>query len=192
MKLFKFSVPALATCLVLAACAAQPELVAKSAAVPADVDFSGNWQLQKDPDARPKPAGDAGMRIRIPTGSSQRGVERRQQQRSSGSSVQVFLESGDLLKISQTHDGLFISFDRAVVEEYTFGENRVISVGPIEAQRVSGWQGRNLVIETLDSQGTILSESWHIDTERDVLVREISVSKGVDKKFSSRQQFERI
>ena len=102
----------------------------------------------------------------------------------------MFIESGSLLKISQTGQGLFISFDRAVVEEYTFGENRVVSVGPIEAQRVSGWQGSAFVVETLDEQGTLLTESWKIDVD-DVLARQISISKGDKEQYSSQQRFDR-
>ena len=104
----------------------------------------------------------------------------------------MFLETGSSLKISQTPDGLFISFDRAVVEEYTFGENRTVSVGPIEAQRVSGWNGMVFVVETLDGQGTLLTESWHLEPGGAVLVREISVTGDDKDQFSSRQRFDRI
>lgn len=99
---------------------------------------------------------------------------------------------GELLKISQTADGLFISFDRAIVEEYSFGENRIVSVGPIEAQRVSGWQARTFVVETLDREGSLLTESWHIDDTEDVLVRNISIFRGDQQQFFSRQRFDRI
>ncbi|MGI9249288.1 MAG: hypothetical protein ACR2QI_09755 [Woeseiaceae bacterium] len=87
---------------------------------------------------------------------------------------------------------MFISFDRAIVEEYTFGENRVVSVGPIEAQRVSGWQEGVFVIETLDDQGAILTESWHLDAGGDLLVRTISVAQGSEEQFSSQQRFDRF
>lgn len=190
-KIFKIVVPALVGCLSLMACATTPELLAKSAAVPANVDLSGLWKLQRGPGSEPIPAIVSDTRIRIPPTGSQQRIEKRPSRRSSGNSVQVFLETGELLKVSQTREGLFISFDRAVVEEYTFGENRVVSVGPIEAQRVSGWQGRNFVVETLDGQGALLNESWHIDAETDVLVRSISVTKRGKEQFSARQQFER-
>jgi len=136
--------------------------------------------------------GDEGG-IRIPPINTQRQTAQRPSRgasrRSSGSAVQVFLETGELLKISQTADGLFISFDRAIVEEYSFGENRIVSVGPIEAQRVSGWQDRTFVIETLDKEGGLLTESWHIDA--DVLVRDISVFRGDKRQFASQQRFNR-
>ena len=104
----------------------------------------------------------------------------------------MFLETGASLKISQTPDGLFISFDRAIVEEYRFGENRIVSVGPIEAQRVSGWEEMVFVVETLDDQGTLLTESWHLESDGAVLVRNILVSRGDDERSSSRQRFDRI
>jgi hypothetical protein len=67
----------------------------------------------------------------------------------------------------------------------------MVSVGPIEAQRVSGWEASTLVVETLDEQGALLTESWYLDTDRNVLVRDISVTRGSDEQFSTRQLFER-
>ena len=55
--------------------------------------------------------------------------------------AQVFLETGANVKLTQTDDGLFISYDRSVVEEYIFGEHRIATVGPISAERASGWRG---------------------------------------------------
>lgn len=115
----------------------------------------------------------------------------RRPKRAPGADVTMFLESGESLKISQTPDGLFISFDRAIVEEYTFGENRIVSVGPIEAQRVSGWKEQVFVVETLDEQGVLLTESWHIEADGALLVREISVTRGDNEQFSTRQRFDR-
>lgn len=180
-----------AVCVALLACVSRPELLPKSAAVPVGVDLSGIWLLREDPNGRPLPTARGNERIVIPPANSRRRVETRFSKRSKGSAVEVFIESGSLLKISQTSDGLFISFDRAIVEEYTFGENRVVSVGPIEAQRVSGWQGSIFVVETLDAQGSLLTESWIIDVDTDMLVREISVSKGDKERFSSQQRFDR-
>lgn len=95
------------------------------------------------------------------------------------------------MKISQTNAGLFISFDRAVVEEFTFGENRIVSVGPIEARRVSGWQGLKFVIQTLDDDGAILTETWQLEASGNVLVRELSIRKGDKRQFSAKQLFDR-
>ena len=72
---------------------------------------------------------------------------------------------------------MFISYDRSIVEEYTFGENRIVSVGPIEAQRVSGWHGNRFVVETLDTTDTILFETWYLESEGSVLVRDIRLAK---------------
>jgi hypothetical protein len=69
---------------------------------------------------------------------------------------------GTALKVTQTGSGLFFSFDRSVVEEYRFGENREVEVGAITAERVSGWEGRSYVIETLDKDGAKLIESWQL------------------------------
>lgn len=97
-----------------------------------------------------------------------------------------------MLKVTQTEHGLFVSFDRAVVEEYTFGENRRISLGPIEAQRVSGWEGTVLVIETMDERGATLTETWALADEGNELVREIGVADGEKELYTSRQVFDRM
>jgi hypothetical protein len=191
-KTFNLACPLFFACLMLSACASKPVLLSKSAIVPAGVDFSGLWQLRADPGSKPIPVGRSEPGIRLPSKKTTRNAARRSSKRSSGSAVHVFLETGESLKISQTADGLFISFDRAIVEEYRFGENRVVSVGPIEAQRVSGWEERVFVVETLDAEGAILSESWRLDAGGDVLVRDISVAEGSEEQFSVRQRFDRI
>ena len=190
-KKFYRSLPTLLVCLLLVACASKPVLLSRSAAVPAGVDFSGRWQLRTEQGSKPLQEGDNQDLVGMPPKMTSRNPGRRKSKRSSGSAVHVFIENGENLKISQTRDGLFISFDRAIVEEFTFGENRMVSVGPIEAQRVSGWEANKLVVETLDDQGTLLTESWYLDADRDVLVREISVTQGSDERFSTRQLFER-
>lgn len=190
-KMINFFVLTVAVSTVLVACASRPTLEPRSAAVPPGADLSGAWQLQLDPAAKRMPGEEVDLRIRIPPEISQRSTTRRSTKRSTGTAVHVFLETGESLKITQTEEGLFISFDRAVVEEYTFGENRIVSVGPIKAQRVSGWEEQLFVVETLDEQGTILTETWHIDTLGDVLVRDIRVSRGTAEQFSTRQRFDR-
>jgi hypothetical protein len=118
------------------------------------------------------------------TGSSQRDVR--------DLAVHVFLEIGSALKITQTDDGLFFSFDRSVVEEYRFGENREVSVGPITARRVSGWEGAAYVIETLDDDGAKLMETWRLQREGGVLQRTIVIWKRSDKKLALEQIFDRV
>ncbi|MBT8111201.1 MAG: hypothetical protein KJO27_10795 [Gammaproteobacteria bacterium] len=178
--------------LLLAACASHPELAARSGVVPAGADLSGLWQLRDEPGSKLKPRAAAEPGIRIPPKNASRNSGPQRSKRSAGTAATMFLETGASLKISQTPDGLFISFDRAIVEEYRFGENRIVSVGPIEAQRVSGWNEMVFVVETLDDQGTLLTESWHLEAGGAVLVRNILVSRGDDVQFSSQQRFDRI
>ena len=101
--------------------------------------------------------------------------------------VWIFLETGKVLKVTQTRDGLFVSLDRSVVEEVVFGENRVVSVGPIEAQRVTGWVGPQLVVETMDDDGVKLTETWTLEEDGLVLVRDILIADGNQVLFSARQ-----
>ena len=189
----------------LSGCGSKPVLVSKHAGVPVGVDLSGQW-LARDgfsADQIPAPGADEG--IRIPTTVSQRsGQEQGQGQRqgqsargnsrggrSGGASARVFLELGESLKITQTYFGLFISYDRSVVEEYTYGENRTVTIGPIEATRVSGWDGQSFVVETLDDSGTILYEAWHLEEEGKVLIRDIRISKNETDGFVQQQVFDR-
>jgi len=145
--------PILAAVLCLAGCSMQEVLVAKSAAVPGGVDFSGQWRLS-----------DAGEETML-----------RQKRSKKGGVVQIFLEKGSNLKITQTEFGIFISFDRAIVEEYGFGEYRSVNVGPIVASRVSGWEGDAYVIETLDKDGEKLVEQYRLEDHNSRLVRHIAI-----------------
>jgi len=194
-KTFKIYLSVILASLLLAACAAtRPQLASKSAIVPAGVDLSGRWQLRVEPGSRPQLPRDQEPAIRIPPATSSRNSRQQTAQRprgSGGSAVSVFLETGKSLKITQTVSGLFISFDRSVVEEYRFGENRLVSVGPIEAQRVSGWQDGRFVSQTLDDSGAILNESWELLADGQVLLRKISLTEGDKQKFSSEQHFDR-
>lgn len=106
--------------------------------------------------------------------------------------VSVFLEMGTSLKVTQTASGLFFSFDRSVVEEYRFGENRQVSVGAISASRVSGWEHDAYVIETLDKDGAKLVESWRLQQDGNVLQRNIMIWDRGDKQLALEQRFERI
>ncbi len=139
--------------LCLAGCSSQEVLVAKSAAVPDGVDFSGQWRLRV---ADEEPI-------------------RRQSRPKKGGTVHVFLEKGSNLKITQTEFGIFVSFDRAIVEEYRFGEYRSVNVGPIVASRVSGWEGDTYVIETLDKDGEKLIEKYRLEDNNSRLVRQIGI-----------------
>jgi hypothetical protein len=183
----------LAGVLAFVACAAKPQLESRSAANPAGIDLSGAWRLRAEAGAPLERQGEQPQTIRIPKRSSSRNAqEQRREPRSETSDVWIFLETGWSLKVTQTSDGLFISFDRAVVEEFTFGENRMVSVGPIEAQRVSGWVGNELVVETMDEEGAVLAETWSLGDGGAVLVRLISVTEDGKQVFSTRQVFDRV
>lgn len=177
--------------LLLAACAAAPQLEPRPAGNPLQVDLSGQWALRGGL-AR---SVETEQRIRIPpptnrtVQSGARPVSKRS--RSKGSSVHVFLESGKDLKVTQTDFGLFFSFDRAIVEEYAFGENRVVNIGPIVAQRVAGWDGASFIIETMDDKGNVLFESWSLEDHGDTLVRELRIIEGDEATWTTRQEFDR-
>jgi hypothetical protein len=186
------SIAVLCLCVLgLAACATAPKLQSKQAVVPAGVDLGGRWQVRSNGSAIRLPGQNARA---APIIRTSRSAQRRQSGsgRRSGSPVEVFLEFGETLKITQTQYGLFISYDRSVVEEYTFGENREVTVGPIEAQRVSGWEGDVFVIETLDHGGSRLLESWRVLENGALLSRSIVIQKGDKQLFSTLQRFDRL
>jgi hypothetical protein len=182
----------------LSGCGSKPVLVSKHAGVPVGVDLSGQWLVRNASSANRPPEPAAGEGIRIPSTGSQRpgkgqGQSARNQSRGGGmggASVRVFLEFGESVKITQTFFGLFISYDRSVVEEYTYGENRIVKIGPIEATRVSGWDGQSFVVETLDDSATILYETWHLEEAGKVLIRDVRISKGETDSFVRQQVFD--
>lgn len=188
MKQFWMTIFAL---LFIAACGAAPALLARPGGNPASIDLSGTWVL-RGPEAAPRPQEQT---IVLPRPTSRVSEQTRQQpqrrSRSKDSAAHVFLETGKTLQISQTAFGLFISYDRAVVEEFTFGENRTVSVGPIEAQRVSGWVGGSLLIETMDENGFVLSESWQLQDDGTVLSRDVQIVKGDQQLMAMQQVFDR-
>ena len=170
------------------ACASKEVILeSKSIEAPAKVDLTGLWNARADPNVARLP-GTEGLQDAIVT--KKRTNRSRRQRSQSGSSVQVFLEFGKSLKLTQTNYSLFISYDRSIVEEYTFGENRVVSIGPIEARRVSGWQGDKFVVETLDDSGTILFEAWYLASDGATLVRDIRIAKGDTETYRYKQFFD--
>lgn len=163
--------------LALAGCASREVLVPKAAEPPAGVDFSGQWKLRDDADAQQRRINSA---IRQTDGVDERAIvpptrEGERPRRHRGGLVHVFLEHGDRLKITQTDGGLFLSFDRAVVEEFRFGENREVRVGPVIADRVSGWDGDDYVVETLDQNNMKLTERFALTQDGEVLRRTITL-----------------
>lgn len=166
----------------LVACGSREVLDTLPATEPAGVDFSGDWTLRGDADAISRRitdairrTDDADDRIALPPARTGRPpAPRSSDGRIKGGFVYVFFENGERLKITQTPDGLFVSFDRAVVEEYRYGEQREIRVGQATAQRVSGWDGRDYVIETLDRNGMKLTERYQLGNDGDSLTRRIT------------------
>jgi hypothetical protein len=183
----------------LAACASREVLIPKSATVPPAVDFSGTWRLRGDVNADQRRIDDAirrtdGVRDGIIPGPLDVPDERRagsRTQRSTGGLVHVFFQNGETLKITQTADGLFLSFDRSVVVEYRFGEHRVVRVGPVLAERVSGWDAGHYVAETLDEKGMKLTERFALPNHHS-LQRTITFRGKNDEAETIVQTFDRI
>ncbi len=172
----------------LAGCVAREVLVTKSADVPEGVDLSGTWELRDGNAAAGRNAqSNAGEML---ADVLQRNPARRRPP-AAGSLVGVFLESGSVLKITQNPFALFVSFDRSVVEEYRFGENRRVNVGPVRADRVSGWERDSYVIETLDDAGDKLVERYTLMPGGDALLRQVSVYEGGSLSSEYVQRFDR-
>ena len=152
--------------MLLCGCAAREVLDPLPGTVPAGVDLSGTWRIRTDRADQQEQIqaairGAEGFKgadfdAMVPTNRSKK------RRRSKSGLVHVFLETGDLLKITQTPHALYVSFDRSIVEEFRFGENRMISVGEISAQRVAGWDGAILVVETLDKNSMKLSDRYQL------------------------------
>ncbi len=182
----------LALAALLAACGATEFLIPKSAIVPDGIDLSGDWQLSADTAGTNRVLADAeyeaagGMEDLL--GERPRQRSRRDQR----ALVHVFLETGSRLRVTQTDAGIFISFDRAVVEEYRFGEHRPVNVGPVIAERVSGWEEGGYVIETLDREGSKLEERYSLDDGGQILERRITIFDDDDIEMRVVQRFERL
>ena len=182
MSLFaRFSV-ALVSAFLVSACVTPEVLVPKNPIVPDGVDFSGRWQLSAESRESMRQLDD--VSLEEPTDivkEAKRARSGRSSRSSKTKSVHIFLEAGSNLKITQTEYGLFVSFDRSIVEEYQFGENRRVNVGPIVAARVSGWEGTSYVIETLDDEGAKLVERYRLEERNARLVRQVSLWEDEEK-----------
>lgn len=187
----------LAMCIALGACSTPEVLESRDGTVPPGLDLSGNWVLRDIPAAERHRISDA---IRKTDGIDERAlygrpqtsqVRRRGHGSFKGGLVYVFLETGSALKITQTPHALFISFDRSVVEEFRFGENRIVSVGQIEAQRVTGWEGRELVVETLDKNGMKLIDKFRLLDGGNTLQRQITFRSRRLEEETILQEFDR-
>jgi hypothetical protein len=181
----------LLSAILLVACGGTPvpELTPVGTVIPDDVSFEGRWQLRgvdTGPGERARQSDAEGSVV-----PDRRSRGRRSKQSKDGPSVHVFLETGSDLKITQTADGLFISFDRSVVEEYRFREHRRINVGPIEADRASGWENGRYVIKTLDHQGAELTETYALQDNGRQLLRTISIVYDEEETLALQQVFDR-
>lgn len=182
----------------IAGCGAQEVLIPKSGEPPSAVDFSGHWELRSDADAERRRLNDAIRRTDgIDGGVILQPADVRRdgfllERRDHGGLVHVFLEHGRRLKITQTGSAIFISFDRAVVEEFRFGENRDVSVGPVLAHRVSGWEGDTYVVETLDENGMKLTEQFELADGGETLRRTIVLRSSNDESVTVVQEFDKV
>jgi len=156
---------ALAVAAMLGACAAEPNLITRSDPAPAGLDLTGSWVQTEN------------------SGVTQPGARE--------TSVFAFYKSGRLIKLTQTDSGLFASFDRSVVEEYRFGENRVISVGAIEGERASGWAENGYVIETIDDDGALLIDTYRLRNEGETLRRTVVLQDGSKLLMSLQLEYDR-
>ena len=180
--------------------AGPPPLLPYASVAPDGIDLSGRWLLR---DAAADPlmrfshqnfAGPGASTDALRIARDRQGVLRLE---SGGDDepwqaalAQVFLETGSDVKLTQTGEGLFISYDRSIVEEYLFGEHRAASVGPVIAERVSGWDGARYVIETLDEDGVLLTERWYLQDE--LLKRDVAFSEKGVVEYAVTQAFDRV
>ena len=189
----------LGLCLLLGACSTPEVLEPRDGSVPAGTDLSGNWAMREVTPAERRRISEA---INKTDGIDDSEYFRRQRSatnRSRGGSgsfkgglVYVFLETGTNLKITQTPHSLFISFDRSVVEEFRFGENRLINVGEVVAQRVTGWEDSQLVVETLGENGMKLTERFRLTDNGKTLYRRITFRSKKLEEESIVQEFDRL
>jgi hypothetical protein len=186
----------LASLAVVAGCAAKEELIAKSPVVPSGIELSGQWQLRDDNrdtvrrigEAEVEAAGGRQSVVLVRDG----GKSKSRRRSADATTVHVFLETGKSLKVTQTKYALFVSFDRAIVEEYRFGEKRMINVGPIVADRVSGWQSDHYIIETLAEDGGKLIETYRLAEDRSTLIRTITIFNDGEIQLDIQQVFDRV
>ncbi len=185
----------------LCACITPEVLLPKSAVVPAGVDFSGTWQIRPQSMRSQPGVNEAIDRTDgVDNQTIMREMINRQKNARAGSRgssgtkgglVGVFLETGASLKIDQTLHGIFISFDRAVVEEFRFGENRPISIGQADAMRVSGWEGTSYVIETLGEKGMKLTDRYSLAADKQSMTRHITLRSKDKQEVTIVQEFDR-
>jgi len=184
-----------ALCGLLGSCAAPEMLEPKSANAPASIDLSGDWQFVGDYAAMSR---DMDLAIRVTDGVDERtlmeqirlGGSRRSG--STGGVAHLFIENAAGIRISQAQHALFISFGRSVVEEYRYGELRLARIGEATAQRSSGWENSDYVIETLDRERMKVTERYRLLDEGRMLERLLTFRGKAMNEVPVRQLFERV
>jgi hypothetical protein len=66
----------------------------------------------------------------------------------------------------------------------------MVNVGPIQAERVSGWEDNAYVVVTRDKEGTMLIESYRL-RDADTLVRRVQITGEPPAAFDIEQVFDR-
>ncbi len=171
----------------LAGCASSLKLPSPSGAFPSEIEFEGDWRRvesreedQMEPD-----------RLNLPT--SREATSRRTSgpRAKPGRKVRAFLEYGRQLRVTQLDTAVLISFDRSIVREYRYGEHRMTNVGPIVAERTTGFNGDVLEITTLDDAGGLMKESWRVRRNGRQLERRVTIVKGKRDLYSLRETYVR-
>ncbi len=85
----------------------------------------------------------------------------------------LFIRNAEIIKITHNKFSLFMDFNRSIVEEYNHNRVEKISIGEASAFRSSGWKGETYYIETLDSNGLKITESFNLSNDGNVLNRKI-------------------
>lgn len=67
-----------------------------------------------------------------------------------------------------------------------------MNVGEVAAQRVTGWEGNQLVVETLDKNGMKLTERFQLLGDGDTLQRQITFRSKKLEEETIVQEFDRV
>jgi hypothetical protein len=186
---------------VVLGCATPEVLPPRDGDAPDGVDFTGQWKMRPEStQGQPRVAEAIDRTDGVDSKTIMREMLNRQRNaqrgrpgsgETRGGLVGIFLQTGNSLKITQTPHGLFISFDRAIVEEYRFGEYRPISVGQADAMRTSGWDGETYVIDTLGEKGMKLTDRYELSPDGERLIRHITLRSKEMEEVTIVQEFDR-
>jgi len=180
--------------LALAACVAQETLLPKSPAPPVGIDLGGDWRMTDDYAAISR---EIALAVRITDGIDERQLIQQIRKGGPGRAgdtggvAHLFIENAPDIRITQARHALFISFGRSVVEEYRYGELRIARIGEATAQRSSGWEGDDYVIETLDRERMKVTERYRLLDGGRRLERLLTYRSRTMSEVPVRQVFER-